>query len=136
MNPPRYRGSPKHKNRPAQGRKGTVCPEWTHETASSGYRNDPFGHDWEKTLAHDMFEESEPDPDGSDKRYATMNGIAFVAQPTEDGTWHGYPEPWTRVPADLKAKWQDDGRVTTRLLKRYKDFPKDNHGWALDSDNE
>ena len=136
MSPSRYRGSSKHKNRPAHGRKGTLCPEWTHATVGSGYGNDPFSHDWEKTLAHDMFAQSEPDPDGSDKRYTTMNGIAFVAQPTGDGTWHGYPEPWNKVPADLKDKWQDEGRVTTRFLKRYKDFPKDSLSWALDSDNE
>ncbi len=83
-----------------------------------------------------MFEQSEPDPNGSGKRYATMNGIAFVAHPTEDGTWHGYPEPWNRVPADLKAKWQDAEKVTNRDLRRYKDFPKDSLSWALDSDNE
>lgn len=131
-----YRGSQKHKNRPALGRKGTFCPEWTHKTAAGGYGNDPFDHDWNNTLAHEMFAQSELDPDGSGKRYATMDGIAFVAQPTADGTWHGYPEPWNKVPADLKAKWQDEGKVKTRSLKKYKDFPKNNVLWALDSDDE
>ncbi|WP_187970093.1 hypothetical protein [Aquibium microcysteis] len=131
-----YRGSPKHKNRPVLGRKGTLCPEWTHEMDAGGYASDPFGHAWEKTVAHTMFEESEPDPNGSAKRYATMKGIAFVAQPTADGTWHGYPEPWNRVPADLVAKWQDAGKVTTQQLKRYKDFPTDHVTWALDGDDE
>lgn len=131
-----YRGSPKHKNRPVLGRKGTFCPEWTHATAEGGYNHDPFAHDWLQTVAHTLFEQSELDPTGSDKRYATMNGIAFAALPTGDGTWHGYPEPWNKIPADLKAKWQDEGKVTTSALKKYKDFPKDNVIWALDSDNE
>jgi hypothetical protein len=82
-----------------------------------------------------MFEESELDPNGSGKRYATRNGIAFVAQQTGDGTWHGYPEPWNKIPVDLKEKWLDAGNVTTASLKKYKDFPRDNVLWALESDN-
>ncbi len=131
-----YRGSTKHKNRPGIGRKGTLCPEWTHETADGGYAGEPDGHAWEKTLAHTMFQQSEPHPDGSDKRYATMRGIAFVAVQTKDGSWHGYPEPWTKVPPELKDKWQDEGKVTKKALKTYKEFPKDNIRWALDSDDE
>jgi hypothetical protein len=76
------------------------------------------------------------DPGGSGKRYATARGIAFVAQETGDSTWHGYPEPWNKVPSDLKDKWLDEGKVTIASLKRYKDFPKDNVVWALDSDDE
>jgi len=136
MSPSIYRGSNKHKSRPDLGRKGTKCPEWTHAKPEGGYGNDPFGHDWEKTVAHKLFNESELDPSGSGKRYATMKGIAFVAQPTGDGTWHGYPEPWNKVPADLKDKWQNAGLVTTRQLRRHKDFPRDNLDWALDSDND
>ena len=131
-----YRGSPKHKKRPALGRKGTFCPEWTHTTTEVGLGNDLLAHNWEITIAHELFEKSEPDPGGSGKRYATMNGIAFVAQPTGDGTWHGYPEPWNKVPANLKDKWQDNGLVTRPQLRRYMDFPRDNPGWALDGDNE
>ncbi len=131
-----YRGSTKHKDRPTRGRKGTLCPDWTHATAAGGYGNDPLKHDWENTLAHQLFAQSEPDPGGSGKRYATQNGIAFAAQPTGDGTWHGYPEPWNKVPADLKEKWQDEGKVKTSSLKKYKDFPNDHVRWALDSDDE
>lgn len=131
-----YRGSPKHKDRPARGRKGTLCPEWTHRSSLGGYRTDPFDHPWETTPANELFEQSEVDPRGSGKRYATMNGIAFAAQQSRDGTWHGYPEPWNKVPADLKDKWLDQGKVTTAALKQYKDFPRNNVGWALESDNE
>lgn len=135
MNNLQYRGSPKHKRRPSRGRKGTFCPEWTHATPAGGLGKDPHKHDWPNSLAQEIFELSELDPK-SGKRYATMKGIAFAAQRTGEGTWHGYPEPWNKIPAELKAKWQDEGKVTTSNLKRYKDFPKDNVEWALDSENE
>jgi hypothetical protein len=136
MDVSKYRGSLKHKDRPARGRKGTLCPEWTHRSASGGFDGDPFDHLWEDTVAHKMFNESELDPDGSGKRYATMNGIAFTARETRDGTWHGYPEPWNNVPARLKDRWLDDGKVTAVSLRRYKDFPRGNIRWALESDDE
>lgn len=44
--PPRYRGSAKHKNRPTGGAKGTLCPEWTRDTPSGGYATDPVSHVW------------------------------------------------------------------------------------------
>ncbi len=131
MAKPIYRGSPKHKKRPGQGRKGTLCPEWTHV----GLGNAPTAHQWDGSAAQEMFNESELDPTGSGKRYATMKGVAFAAQDTADGTWHGYPEPWQKVPADLKDKWLDNGKVTRADLRRYKDFPKDNIHWALDSND-
>ncbi|WP_316181478.1 hypothetical protein [Bradyrhizobium sp. SZCCHNRI1009] len=131
-----YRGSNKHKNRPANGRKGTLCPEWTHKTPDGGYGNDPFNHNWLKTVAHQLFEESKPDPDGSGKRYATLRGIAFASQKTDDGTWHGYPEPWNKVPSELKDNWLQQGKVTKRELKRYSGVSEQNVSWALDSDDE
>jgi len=136
MTPTKYRGSLKHKDRPARGRKGSLCPEWTHRADSRGFEGDPFDHPWQETAAHTMFEESELDPSGSGKRYATMNGIAFASQDSRDGTWHGYPEPWNKIPADLKDQWLDEGKVTTTSLKRYKDFPRNNVRWALESDDE
>jgi hypothetical protein len=131
-----YRGSTKHKHRPVRGRKGTFCPEWTHATADAEFKADPFKHPWDKTEAHAMFQESLRDPNGSGKRYATRNGIAFVAQQSGDGTWHGYPEPWNKIPTELKDKWIDEEKVTSADLRRYKDFPKDNLKWAFDSDTD
>jgi hypothetical protein len=64
-----------------------------------------------------------------------MNGIAFAAQETGDGTWHGYPEPWNKVPAALKDKWLEERKVTTKALKLYMDFPQGHVRWALDSDD-
>jgi hypothetical protein len=88
-----YRGSPKHKNRPARGRKGTLCPEWTHSSKATNLATNVSDHPWPQTEAYRLFQISEPCPEGSGRRFATGHGIAFVAVPTNDGTWHGYPLP-------------------------------------------
>lgn len=131
-----YRGSTKHKNRPARGRKGTLCPEWTHSTPDGGLGNNVHAHPWDHTQADAIFQKSEADPDGSEKRYATANGIAFVGQLSGDGTWHGYPEPWQKVPAELKENWLTVGRVSAAQLRQYKEFPRTNIRWALESDDD
>jgi hypothetical protein len=131
-----YRGSKKHKNRPAEGRKGTICPEWTHLTSSGNLGNDPFDHRWSQTRAAELFDASVYDPEGSGKRYATSRGIAFVAQATGDGSWHGYPEPWNKVPVELVNKWRSERVVSAADLRRFADFPKGAIAWALDSDDE
>ena len=113
-----YRGSQKHKNRPTSDRKGTLCPDWTHDTADGGYGYDPFTHSWDRTEAHKLFKESIPSADGR-RRFATSNGIAFEAKPTGDGTWHGYPIPWEMVPAEIVTKWVDGEKVTRRQVKKF-----------------
>jgi len=100
------------------------------------FAGDPFAHDWRLTEAHAMFAACEPDPDGSGRRYATMKGIAFAATNSRDGTWHGYPVAWQKVPPELKDRWLEQRRVTATTLRRYKDFPEQNIRWALDSDDE
>lgn len=132
-----YRGSEKHKNRPVGGQKGTLCPEWSHRTAS-GKRlgNDMARHDWLSTPAQEMLNRSEPDPEGSGKRFATERGIAFAAQDSNDGSWHGYPEPWQNVPAALKERWLAAGVVKKRDLRRYMDSPTNSIRWALESDRD
>lgn len=129
-----YRGSMKHKNRPAEGAKGTLCPEWTHLAEKKRLENDPFGHDWLKTEAHQLFSTSEPHPEGEERRYATKNGIAFEAKPTNDETWHGYPVPWKSVPTAIMNAWIDNGQVTRKQIKTYMDRAKNDIHWALDSD--
>ena len=130
------RGSIKHKARSAPGRKGTLCPEWSHNTPTHGLGSDMAGHDWNSTEGHRLFSASVDDPDGSRKLYATKRGIAFVAQPTEDGSWHGYPEPWNRVPSELKDRWRRERAVSARDLRRYADFPETEINWALGSDDD
>ncbi len=131
-----YRGSIKHKDRPGRGRKGTLCPDWTHRAGREGFSGDPFAHNWEATAAQSMLNESEIDPREPGKRWATRSGIPFVAQSSNDGTWHGYPEAWQKAPSELVEKWLSEGKVTRQQLKRYKDFPRNDIRWALESDDE
>jgi len=131
-----YRGSLKHKSRPARGRKGTICPEWTHATQSLGLGSDMVGHDWQQTEAHRLFIDSEEHPVGSGRRFATGRGVAFEAKLTNDGSWHGYPVPWSQVPAELKDRWQDEGRVQARDIRRYLERPKGDIKWALGTDDD
>lgn len=129
---PAYRGSQKHKNRPTEGLKGTLCPEWTHATPTGGYRHDPYEHRWDETEAHRLFERAVLGANGR-RRFATAAGIAFEAKPTEDGTWHGYPVPWESVPADIANKWIDEGVVTRRQIKKFWQMDKDDLHWAIEA---
>lgn len=130
-----YRGSQKHKNRPASERKGTLCPDWTHSTSSGGDHNDPSTHDWLDTVAHRLFESSIALP-GNNRRYAMANGIAFEAKPTNDGTWHGYPIPWESVPAEIVNKWVDSREITQRQIKKHWRKEKDDLKWAIEEDTQ
>lgn len=132
MSQTQYRGSQKHKNRPTGERKGTLCPEWTHTTVESGYKNDPFAHNWEATQAHLLFDRA-VSCEGGRRRYATARGIAFEAKPTDDGTWHGYPVPWEAVPSEIIRKWQNDGEVTRRQIKKYWQKDHDDLSWAIEA---
>jgi hypothetical protein len=127
-----YRGSPKPNNRPARGRKGTLCPEWTHR----GLGTDVNDYRWNQSDAHRLFEASELCPEGTGNRFATERGIAFKAVPTNDGTWHGYPVPWQDVPAELKERWLERRSVTRRELIRNLDHAPHEIFWAMESDED
>lgn len=129
-----YRGSLKHKNRPADGPKGTICPEWTHQTAAESFATDPHAYDWADTKAAELFAEARVD-EANDRRYATAEGIAFEAKPTADGTWHGFPIPWESVPAAIKNDWLCNGAVNRRQTKRYFRFDKNDIHWAMMTDD-
>jgi hypothetical protein len=130
---PIYRGSTKHKNRPARGQKGTLCPEWTHTTPDKGLPNDPHRHDWAVTRAGVLFEGAEV-CEGGNRRFATAEGLAFEAKPSADGTWHGYPIPWEHVPVSIKDKWLSEGLVSKRQITQFFRFERDDIHWALTSD--
>lgn len=129
---PVYRGSSKHKNRPANEQKGTLCPEWTHATSEQGLAHDVCVHNWAETAAAALFDNA--DCHGPKRRYATAQGIAFEAKPSADGTWHGYPIPWEHVPVKIKDEWVDKGLVSGRQIKRYMKFEKGDIHWALQTD--
>ena len=130
-----YRGSQKHKHRPTSERKGTLCPDWTHSTLDERYRSDPFTHKWTDTEAHRLFESAIALP-SSERRYATANGIAFEAKPTNDGTWHGYPIPWEAVPVGIMNRWVDSNKVTQRQIKKHWRKEKDDLKWAIEEEFE
>ena len=77
-----------------------------------------------------MFEESVDGDDG--RRYATRRGIAFVAMPTNDGTWHGYPVPWVDVPRHVQRHFVHNGLVEPRRIRRQA-VDRRHLGWALSS---
>lgn len=131
-----YRGSEKHKNRPSQGSKGTLCPEWTHTTSHAGYGHDPFEHDWSKTEASQLFAAALPHPNGEERCYATRRGIAFEAKPTNDGAWHGYPVPWASVPDAIVDQWLEVGTVTNQQIKKHRQYPVRNIHWAWEIDSK
>ncbi len=132
-NGPTYKGSSKHKRRPGDEVKGTLCPQWSHQTAVSGLGTDMDKHDWINSAASMLFAGSLAHPDGLERRYATRNGIAFEAKPSGDQTWHGYPIPWQSVPSAIVRGWKKTGAVRTKQIR---DFWKDDGriDWALESD--
>ena len=127
----RYRGSIKHKRWHPGGGYGTLCPRWTHEASSQGFAGDLFGHPWQETQAHAMLAESVLADNG--RRYATRQGIAFVAVDSGDGTWHGYPVPWRDVPDKVCDLFVLEGRVTRREVRRQR-VDRTNIRWALADD--
>jgi hypothetical protein len=129
---PTYRGSPKHKNRPGFGRKGTLCPEWAHAVAGSAFNGDCTSHPWHATIAHRLFEQAQTAT--STRRYATARGIAFEAKPTGDGTWHGYPVPWESVPPAILRQWLLEARITRRDIRTHWRRSATDLHWALGTD--
>lgn len=114
------------------GRKGTLCPEWTHAVDDQGFKGNPFQHCWKNTVAHRLFESALISTDG--KRFATERGIAFEAKPTGDGTWHGFPIPWESVPPAILNQWLQDGTVSRREVRLNRHRETNDIRWALDSD--
>lgn len=127
----RYRGSIKHKRWRPGGGFGTLCPRWTHKTSSRGFAGNPNRHPWKQTQAHAMLTESVLE---GGRRYATREGIAFVAVPSGDGTWHGYPVPWQDVPQQVRDAFVNEDRVTRRQTRQT--VGRADIRWALGSDDD
>lgn len=132
-----YRGSLKHKRRPARGQKGTLCPEWTHTREDNGQKLglDPADETfkWELTPAGRLFKNATIEK-GTGRRFAAEQGIAFEAKPSNDGTWHGYPIPWDDVPANVKDKLVAKSNVKGKQLRAYASFSESDIDWALETD--
>jgi len=92
----KYEGNPKHKEPWQAGRKGALCPKWSHQQVA--------------ILLRDSIDDGQ-------QRYATMNGVAFSAQQHLPDVWHGYPVPWVEVPHKIWRKWLETGLVSRRQLR-------------------
>jgi hypothetical protein len=97
----RYERNPKHKNwtQPFDP-DATQCPSWSHG------------------LAQRLLDESVAHPSG-DARFATHDGMAFVARLTGGDVWHGYPAPWSAVPEEVREAMIVSGKVTRRQIKKF-----------------
>jgi len=96
----RYEPSPKHKLPWQPGRKGTLCPPWSHKQATT------------------LLAGSVPALKGK-RRYATIEGVPFCGHEHLPGVWHGHPVGWTEVPPLIRLKWVREGKVTKRQVKVY-----------------
>lgn len=126
-----YRGIIKHKRWRPDGGFGTICPEWSHETGGQGFGGDPYAHEWPTTAAQRMLANSYL---VGKKRYGAGRGIAFCAQQSGDGTWHGYPIPWCDVPEDAFNWLVENDYARRRDRKRQRLPPQPEIYWALSTD--
>lgn len=102
-------------------------------TSLGGFGTDVYAHDWAQTQAAVLFAKAEIDQTNK-RRYATDHGIAFEAQSTADGSWHGYPIPWEAVPVQIKNKWLRDKSISKRDLRKFCRFDKNEIHWAMQED--
>ena len=103
----RYEPNDKHKKPWQPGRKGSLCSA--------------VGHDITEEERSDLLNKSDPDPLGSDKRYATDGRHAFCAQSHGPDVFHGYPVGWKEVPEQLRNAWIAAGRLRRNSIRRYWD---------------
>lgn len=114
----RYKGSPRHKLWGPHGAGGSLCPEWTHDVKAAnddGNKGDVDKHPWSETLAQQLLNKSVL---VGKKRYATARNVAFCAQPSNDGTWHGYPVSWNEVPVNVQRALINNREVTRADIRR------------------
>ncbi|GGK17382.1 hypothetical protein [Salinarimonas ramus] len=128
-----YRGSKKHKLWRPDGGFGTICPAWTHTDGRRAIVDEDDATAWSRTTAQTMLSASVVDKRG--RRYAASRGIAFSAQMSNDGTWHGYPVPWLDVPPVVRDALVDAGHVVRRDIRRQVRLAPNDRFWALSDDD-
>ena len=104
-----YKPSEKHCEPLTARKPGTKCPRWS------------------AAVAQELLDSSVPM--GSKQRVATRNGIAFVAQPTNDGTWHGYPEAWDKIDTVIQQRWLAENRIRRRDLREWANREQIRNAW-------
>jgi hypothetical protein len=110
-----YRASEKHCEPLTAQKPGTKCPRWS------------------ATRAQELLDQSEP---MGEKRIATYQGLAFVAQYGNDGTWHGYPEAWDKIDGAVRRRWLAEGRIQRRDLRRWGSRDDVRNAWKEPNDAE
>ncbi|MBF0164689.1 MAG: hypothetical protein HQM01_09365 [Magnetococcales bacterium] len=112
----RYIPNPKHKEPWQRGKKGSLCPSWSHDKAES------------------MLSASIPHPQSNKKaRFATSNGMAFAAYPDSQGGWHGFPIGWNEVPDTIRNIWLREKRVSRNEIRKFEFLKTDENGRLLDT---
>ncbi|MBF0143649.1 MAG: hypothetical protein HQL57_00075 [Magnetococcales bacterium] len=110
-----YVPNPKHKKPWQPGRKGALCPAWSHD------------------LAQKLLTGSEAHPQSGKKvRFATHNGLAFAAYPDNQGGWHGYPIGWNEVPDKIRNNWLKEKLISRRDVRKYDFLQVDDKGQLVD----
>lgn len=96
-----YEPNPKHKFPWQRGRRGSLCP-----------------HEIELDQAQALLDASEVDDAMPRKRFVVDRATAYCALQHGPDRWHGFPISWREVPARLRRKWLNEGRITDRDMKR------------------
>ncbi len=93
-----YEPNPKHKEPWQHGRKGTLCPKWSHLQSSV------------------LLKKSIRSAKGN-HRYATLRGVAFCGKEHRPGIWHGHPVGWEEVPPKIWRQWLKDGIISRKQIR-------------------
>jgi len=98
----KYVPNEKHKYPWQPGRKGTLCPKDLVITPQELLDQSIVSSKWPR------------------RRWATDGQQAFCALPTRPETdeWHRYPGPFMHVPSDVIRRWEQEGRISRRVLRQ------------------
>ena len=114
----KYIGSRKHKLWIPGGAYGSICPQFTHEVdgRSFGGKGPESWDRWPRTVAQRLLINSVLH---NGKRYAAERGLAFCAQETSGGTWHGYPILWKKVPFKVRNQLINMKQTTSTEIRKH-----------------
>jgi len=111
----RYLPSPKHCEPITAGKPGTRCPRWS------------------AARAQQLLDASEK---MGEKRVATRHAVAFIAQRTGAAVWHGYPEAWDKIDAEIVARWLREGVIRRKDLRQWRTREDIRRAWQELDDAE
>ncbi|MBI3296515.1 MAG: hypothetical protein HYZ75_00005 [Elusimicrobia bacterium] len=109
----RYISSPKHHEGPLEGKtnpgiKGSICPASITLADAQAWLTDAV----EKKL----YLEDRGNPK---KVFYYRGGEFFIAQPSADGEYHGFPCDFREVPAHIKKRMKKQGILTSSEYKKF-----------------